>query len=36
MINLGFDVRTQIGCGGFRIDLAIVHPEHPGRYVLGI
>ena len=36
MINLGFEVRTQIGCGGFRIDLAIVHPEHPGRYVLGI
>ncbi len=36
MINLGFDVRSQIGCGGFRIDLAIVHPEHPGRYVLGI
>jgi very-short-patch-repair endonuclease len=36
IIKLGFDVRTQIGCSGFRIDLAIVHPEHPGRYVLVI
>ena len=34
--EIGLDVRSQIGCGGFRIDLAVVHPEHPGRYVLGI
>ncbi len=34
--DFGLDVRAQIGCGGFRIDLAIVHPEHPGRYVMGI
>jgi very-short-patch-repair endonuclease len=32
----GFNVRRQIGCSGFRIDLAIVHPERPGRFVLGI
>jgi len=32
----GLDVRRQIGCSGFRIDLAIVHPEHPGRFVLGV
>lgn len=32
----GLDVRTQIGCGGFRIDLAIVDPQRPGRYVLGV
>jgi very-short-patch-repair endonuclease len=32
----GLDVRRQIGCSGFRIDLALVHPEHPGKYVLGI
>ena len=36
LINLGFDVCAQIGCSGFRIDLAIVHLEHPGRYMLGI
>lgn len=32
----GLDVRRQIGCSGFRIDLAIVHPDHPGKYVLGV
>jgi len=32
----GFEVRRQVGCGGYRIDLAIVHPEHPGRFILGI
>lgn len=32
----GFDVRKQVGCGGYRIDLAIVHPEHAGCFVLGI
>lgn len=32
----GLNVRRQIGCGGFRIDLALVHPEKPGRFVLGI
>jgi very-short-patch-repair endonuclease len=32
----GLDVRRQIGCSGYRIDLALVHPAHPGRYVLGI
>ncbi len=29
-------VHSQVGCSGYRIDLAIVHPEFPGRYVLGI
>jgi very-short-patch-repair endonuclease len=32
----GLDVRRQVGCCGFRIDLALVHPQHKGRYVLGI
>ena len=32
----GLDVRRQVGCGGFRIDLAIVDPAQKGRYVLGI
>lgn len=32
----GLDVRRQVGCGGFRIDLAVVHPSQQGRYVLGI
>ncbi|HZL36690.1 MAG TPA: DUF4011 domain-containing protein, partial [Tepidisphaeraceae bacterium] len=32
----GLQVRSQVGCGGFRIDLALINPEHPGHYVLGI
>jgi len=32
----GFNVSTQIGCSGYRIDLAIKHPENQGRYILGI
>src|SRR5262249_34706929 len=32
----GCEVRKQIGCAGFRIDLAVVDPVSPGRYLLGI
>jgi len=32
----GYQVGTQIGCSGYRIDLAIKHPTHSGKYVLGI
>ncbi|GAB3302231.1 DUF3320 domain-containing protein [Hymenobacter tenuis] len=32
----GYLVRPQIGSQGFYIDLAIVDPDQPGRYVLGI
>ena len=32
----GHTVRRQIGSAGFYIDLAIVDPDHPGRYLLGI
>ncbi|WP_292593027.1 AAA domain-containing protein, partial [Mesotoga sp. UBA5825] len=31
-----FNVHKQVGCSGYRIDLAIVVNEHPGRYVAGI
>ncbi len=34
--DLGYTVEPQVGAGTFRIDLAIVDPEQPGRYVLGI
>ena len=34
--GLGYEVHRQVGCSGYRIDLAIVHPEFPGRYVLGV
>ena len=32
----GWDVHTQIGCSAYRIDMAVVHPEHPGAYAIGI
>ena len=32
----GHEVHTQIGCSGYRIDLAIVDPDAPGRYLIGI
>ena len=32
----GYDVKTQVGCSGYRIDMAICHPEYNGRFVLGI
>ncbi len=32
----GWDVRTQIGVSGFRIDLAVVDPKAPGRFLAGI
>lgn len=36
LVNNGFKVKTQVGCSGYRIDMAVVHPELEGRYVLGI
>lgn len=32
----GYIVRKQVGSRGFYIDLAIVDPDSPGRYILGI
>lgn len=32
----GHEVRAQVGSGGFRVDLAVVDPNRPGRYLLGI
>ncbi len=32
----GFAVKSQIGCSGFRIDLALVDPKRPSRFLLGI
>jgi len=34
--NLGYNVTTQVGMSGYRIDLAIVHPHDPQRYILGV
>ena len=32
----GWEVRTQIGVSGFRIDLGVVHPDKAGDYIAGI
>ena len=32
----GYTVRNQIGSVGFYLDMAVVDPENPGRYILGI
>jgi very-short-patch-repair endonuclease len=32
----GHRVMTQVGCGGYRIDLAVCHPKHRGVFALGI
>ena len=32
----GWEVRTQIGVSGFRVDLGVVHPERAGSYLAGI
>lgn len=32
----GYKLATQVGCSGYRIDMAVKHPTLTGRYVLGI
>lgn len=34
--SAGYDVHHQVGCSGYRIDLAVVDPTSHGRYLLGI
>ncbi|MBB3181149.1 DUF3320 domain-containing protein [Variovorax sp. Sphag1AA] len=32
----GWTVHPQVGCSGYRIDMAVVDPAAPGRYLVGI
>ena len=32
----GVQLRRQVGSAGYAIDMAVVDPEHPGHYLLGI
>ncbi|WP_173390675.1 DUF3320 domain-containing protein [Actinomadura litoris] len=36
LADWGYDVQPQVGVGGYRIDMAVRHPELPGRFALGI
>lgn len=32
----GWNVHAQVGCTGYRIDIGVVDPRAPGRYLLGV
>ncbi len=32
----GWEIRTQIGVSGFRVDLGVIHPDAAGNYLAGI
>lgn len=34
--NRGYEVDMRVGESAFRMDLAVVHPEDPARYIMGI
>lgn len=36
LVQKGYTVHQQVGCSDFYIDLAVVHPDGSGRYLLGI
>lgn len=36
LTEIGYEVDTQVGMSGYRIDLAIAHPKDPQRYIIGI
>jgi very-short-patch-repair endonuclease len=36
LIREGYKVRTQVGSSGYKIDMAVLHPEIEGRFVLAI
>lgn len=36
LVDQGYNVATQVGCSGYRIDMAIRHPDYNGRFAIGI
>lgn len=36
LVSKGYHIATQVGCSGYRIDMAVKHPTLSGRFVLGI
>ena len=32
----GYEVHPQVGISGYRIDLGVVHPDDPNRYIIGV
>jgi very-short-patch-repair endonuclease len=36
LAKLGYQIKTQVGCKGYKIDLAVIHPNDKKRFVVGI
>jgi hypothetical protein len=36
IVSAGYDVDLQVGSAGFRIDIGVIDPHQPGRYILGV
>lgn len=36
LLSKGYKVVTQVGCSGFRIDMAVEHPTQKGKFAIGI
>lgn len=36
LVAKGYQVDTHVGCSGYRLDLAVRHPDHPGCYAIAI
>lgn len=36
LTSQGYRVATQVGCSGYRIDMAVYHPDYDGRFAIGI
>ncbi|MGC9517169.1 MAG: DUF3320 domain-containing protein [Methanomicrobiales archaeon] len=36
LTSKGYDLDMQVGCAGFKIDLAVVDPENSSKYLVGI
>ncbi|WP_346355291.1 DUF3320 domain-containing protein [Azotosporobacter soli] len=34
--QLGYTAIPQVGCSGYRIDIGVVHPAQPGKFILGV
>ena len=34
--SLNYEVDSQVGYSGYKIDLAVVHPDDPNKYILAI
>lgn len=34
--RLGYDVIPQVGCSGYRVDMGVLDPAQPGKFILGI